>query len=248
MAVTLGTLTVSALRAQPLGYDETDVVNGLVARRWAIEGLLRPAEWLDLLSIFETWQAERLTDQDTLVSLTVGTTVSFSGSALGYSWTDVACWFAAAPAAEVVGAYIGASFELIDAEQQLAVLLRQRETETETETAVTPDYGTITLGDVTLTLTAQPDGYAGPPTLERTAAGGVVIKGPLGVVHTKRVEGYTDATGWGQFQDWYEAAVQATPTAGDYYPAGEPTMSKEMIVVGGVLTTRYNISIELWEV
>ena len=248
MAVTLESLTVSALQAQPLGYDGTDTVNGLVARRWNIQGLVRPAEWLDLLQVFETWQGSRLSDPDTLVSLDVGTTVSFSGSALGYSWSNVACWFAKAPEAEVVGAYVGVSFELLDAEQSLAVLLRQLESEVQTAESSVPDYGTLTLGAATLTLTEQPDGYAEGPQLQRTAAGGVVINGPLGVIRAKSVRGYTDSSGWSALQSWYETTAATTPVSGAFYPSAAPRMNQELVVINGVKTTRCNIEIELWEI
>lgn len=248
MAVTLNTLTVTALRAQPLGYDDTDTINGLVARRWRVEGLLRPSEWLTLLEIFDTWQAARKDDPDALVSLDVGTTVAFSGSALGYSWSNVACWFASPPEAEAVGAYVGASFELLDAEQMLAVWIRQQESARESEEDAQPNYGTLTLGTATLTLTEQPDGYAEGPQLQRSAAGGVVVNGALGAIRAKRITGYTTAAGWQGVQSWYEATAQALPVSGSYYPAQPPSMTQEIVLVNGVKTTRYVVTLELWEV
>jgi hypothetical protein len=248
MAVTLETLTVTALRAQPLSFEETDTLNGLVARRWVVEGLLRPAEWLELLQIFEAWQSNRRQDPDALVSLSVGSTVLFSGSAAGYSWSNVACWFASAPAGEAIGAYIGASFELLDAEQMLAVWIREQESQRESAEDAQPNYGTLTLGAATLTLTDQPDGYAEGPQLRRAASGEVVINGPLGVVRAKRITGYTDGPGWAAVQTWYEATANAMPVRGTYYPASPPEMRQEIVLENGVKTTRYVISLELWEV
>lgn len=247
MTVTLGSLTIADLQAQPLGYSESDTVNGLVARRWAVQGLVKPAAWLSVLSTFEGWYASRINDADSLVSLTTGTTVTFSGSALGYSWSNVACWFTGAPEAEVNGSYVSVAFELVDATQQLAVWVRQQETEQETAEESTPDYGTITLGSATLTLTAQPDAYAEGPQLQRTAAGGVWINGPLGVVKSKTITGYTDATGWAAVQSWYETTCLASPTTGGLYPSQPPSMTKEIVLVDGVKTTRCVVSLELWE-
>lgn len=248
MSVTIGNLTVSLLRAQPVGYDETDIVNGLVARRWTVDGLLKPSEWLSLLTIFENWRNNRIKDQDTRVSLTVGTTVTFSGSALGYSWTNVACWFASAPQGEASGSYVAASFELIDAQQALAVLVRQREIEVEVTDDTTVNYGTYTLGSATLTLTEQPDGYAEGPQLQRAASGNLLVNGPLKSVKAKRIAGYTTLTGWNAVRSWYETITNRSPITGEYYPASPPEMSQEIVVKDGVKTTRYNVTVELWEV
>lgn len=247
MAVTIGSLTVSNLRAQPFGYNETDTINGLVARRWTVEGLIKPSEWLSLLSIFDTWHQARRQDPDSLVALNIGTTVAFSGTAAGYTWTNVPCWFAAAPTGEAVGAYIGVSFELLDAVGQLEVWIRQQEQQVETEEEARPTYGTITLGSATLTLTEQPDGYAEGPSLQRTAAGGLYINGPLGVIRSKSITGYTNSSGWAAVQSWYESITQATPVVGQLYPATPPSLSMETVIENGVKTTRYVVSIELWE-
>jgi hypothetical protein len=247
MAVTLGSLTISELQAQPFGYAEADTVNGLVARRWAVQGLVRPAQWLTLLNVFETWRNARKADPDSLVALNTGTTVAFSGSALGYSWTNVACWFTSAPAAEAAGGLVSVSFELVDATQQLAVLVRQQETEQETSEESTPDYGTITLGSATLTLTAQPEAYAEGPQLQRTAAGGLWINGPLGAVKAKQITGYTDAAGWVAVKAWYETTTLGTPIKGALYPSQPPSMTKEIVLTNGVKTTRHVVSLELWE-
>lgn len=247
MAVTIGTLTIAQLRAQPVGFNEADTTNGLVARRWAIEGLILPADWLSLLTIFDTWRAARLNDPDSLVSLEVGTTVAFSGTALGYAWTAVPCWFTSAPSAEAVGAYVGVSFELVDAQQMLTVLVRQQEVEQEVADESQPTYGTITLGGATLTLTQQPDGYADGPQLQRTAAGGLYVNGPLGVVRAKRVAGYCDATNWAALKTWYETVTQQVPVSGQLYPVQPPEMTQENILVNGVKAVRHQVSMELWE-
>lgn len=248
MPVTIGALTIANLRAQPLGYSETDTARGLVARSWAVEGLVTPAQWLSLLGVFDTWHAARRLDPDSLTTLTVGSTVAFSGTAAGVSWTNVPCWFTAAPSGESVGAFVGVSFEVVDAAQQLAAWVRQQEQDTQTEQQNLPNYGTLTVGGVTITLTEQPDAYAEGPQLQRTAAGSFYINGPLGAVRAKRVTGYTTAAGWAAIKTWYETTAAATPVPGTYYPATPPSLSLERIISAGVVTDRHVVSLELWEV
>lgn len=248
MTVTLGSLTVGTLQAQPFGYDEADTVNGLVARRWAVAGLLRPSEWISVLTTFETWWAARKNDPDSLTSLSVGTTVAFSGSFAGVTWSNVACWFTSAPSATPAGGYLSVSFELVDANQKLAVWVRQQETQAEIQQEAGPDYGTLTLGSATLTLTAQPEAYAEGPQLQRTASGGVYINGPLNPVRSKTITGYTDAAGWTSVKSWYETITAGTPAKGTLYPSSPPSMSREIVLVDGVKTDRYVVSLELWEV
>lgn len=246
MSVAIGALTISRLQAQPYGYDETDVVNGLTARSWSVQGLLTPEEWLDLLGEYDGWQEARILDPDSVASGLVGSTVAFSGTANGVTWSNVPCWFTSAPNGEQAGKYISASFELVDAAAQLAVLLRQQEQEEETATTTGPNYGTFSLGGATLNLTSQPDGYAGGPQLERTVSGVIAISGPLGFVRTKQITGYTNAAGWVLVKNWYEQTVEVTPEPGSYYPSGELSMELESAIEAGVRVDRYVVSIDLW--
>jgi hypothetical protein len=247
MAVTLETLSIDRLQAQPLGYAESDTTTGLAPRQWNVEGLVRPADWLSLLSIFETWRDARKADADTAVSLSTGTTVNFSGSFAGTSWSNVACWFTSSPSGEAAGAFIRVSFGLIDASQALDALKRQLSRELEAEDAEANIHGTFNLGGTTLTLLDQPDGYEGGPQLERTAAGGIVVNGPLGVVEVKRLNGYTTEAGWTAIKAWYKAAVITAPSSGSYYPASAPTMQRRQVTTSsGTKTTRCIVSIDLW--
>jgi hypothetical protein len=249
MAVTLGALTLSHLQAQPFGYAELDTSTGLAPRQWQVQGLVRPAEWLSLLGIFEAWRDARKAESDTSVSLATGTTVAFSGSAAGLSWSNVGCWFTGAPSGEAVGAYIRVSFQLIDATQSLDALKRQLVRELEAEDASSNLHGTFSLGGTTLTLLEQPDAYEGGPQLERTAAGGILVNGPMGVVEVKRINGYTTEAGWTAIQSWYEGIVATTPTSGSYYPANAPTMQRRLVTTSsGTKTTRCIVSVDLWKV
>ena len=124
MTITIGSFTTKALLAQPFGY-EGDARGGMTARTFTVSGLLTAAQWQALLSEYTTWRNARINDQDTLLSGTVGTTVSLTiASANGVSVTGLACWFIEPPAGEQTGTYVSATARLIDAAQALAVLQR----------------------------------------------------------------------------------------------------------------------------
>ena len=244
MSVTIGTATFPTLTAQPFGYDETDVRAGQTARRWALTGLLRPSEWLSILSIYEEWRDDRINDQPTEVSGVIGTTVSFNGDgAGGQTWTSILCWFSSAPAAEQVGAFLAVTLELVDAQQALEVLLKNKEDAVAQEDR--PDLGTITIGTTTLTLLKPVDAYAASPTMELTATGNHYIQGALVPYKIKDVEGTTNLAGWNAIRDWYEDQITAVPLSGSYFPITAPTASAENKISNGVKSVEYTVSIQL---
>lgn len=245
MAITIDTAEFPTLTAQPFGYEETDTKAGRTARRWEITGLLTPAEWLDLLDVYDDWRNTRILDEDSAVSGTTGTTVDFSGDGPGgQSWTDVECWFSAAPSGEQAGAYLRVSVTLVDANEALESLLREQDIENED----LPDFGTITIGDAELVLTKPVDGFADGPQLQLTSAGVHYTEGPLVAVKIKDVEGTTDLVGWQDVLSWYEDTVGTTPVVGEYYPTSPPTATAENKVVNGVKATVYTVSIQLAQV
>ena len=138
MTITIGGFTCQTLTAQPFGY-EGDARAGLTARTFQISGLLTPAQWQALLSAYNGWRNTRITDQDTLLSETVGTTIALTVAANGVNVSALACWFVEAPTGEQTGAYISANVLLVDAAQALAVLLRERELADEREIAEAQD-------------------------------------------------------------------------------------------------------------
>jgi len=244
MAITIGAAEFPTLTAQPFGYEETDTRAGQTARKWLVTGLLRPSEWLALLSEYDTWRDTRIDDEPTEVSGVIGTTVSFSGSGPGgQSWTSVACWFIAAPSAEQSGAYLSASVELVDANQALAVLLKAEEQAATQEDL--PDLGTITIGTTVLTLLKPVDAYATSPTMELTAAGSHYIQGALVPYRIKDVEGTTNLSGWNDIRTWYETQITAVPIAGSYFPITSPSATAENKIISGVKTVQYTVSIQL---
>jgi hypothetical protein len=246
---TIGTAQFPTLTAQPFAYDETDVRAGLTARKWILEGLLKPSEWVALLGVYDGWRNTRIQDADTAVSGVVGTTIALSGKGAGsQTWTSVACWFASAPSGEQTGRYIAATVELVDANEALAVILRQKEAEEESSDEDLPDLGTYVIGDTTLTLLKPVDTYAGGPSLSLTATGVHYVEGPLVFQRVKDVEGTTNVTGWNSIRSWYETQVGTTPSVGALFPISPPTASARNKIVSGVKTVEYTVSIQLGQV
>jgi hypothetical protein len=244
---TIGTAQFPTLTAQPFAYDETDTRAGLTARKWILQGLLKPSEWVALLGVYDGWRNTRITDPDTLVSGTVGTTIALTGKGAGsQTWTSIACWFAAAPSGEQAGRYIATTVELVDAAQALAIILKQQELSQPDDDL--PNFGTYTLGTTVLTLIKPVDSYAAGPSLNLTATGVHYVEGPLVVQRIKDIEGTTNLTGWNNIRTWYEGQVVAIPAVGAYFPITGPTATAENKVISGAKVTQYTVSIQLGQV
>jgi hypothetical protein len=244
MTLTIGAFSTNALTAQPFGY-EGDARQGLTARKWTISGLVTKAQWTALISVYETWRNSRITDADTLLSGSTGSTVLFSGTGFGQTWTDVACWFTAAPSATPAGVYLDATCEIVDATQALAVLLREQEKQRQNSEATIPTFSTITLGSVTVTPLEPPDGYADSPQPQLSAGGRHYFTGPLGATATRRVRAHVNATDYASLRSWFETQVATRPASGVWYPINFPTPTAEVIITGGAKSTRYTVEIEL---
>ncbi len=244
MTASIGAFAFPNLTVQPFGYEETDTRSGLTAKKWTLSGLLLPSEWVSLLGIYDTWRNTRIQEEATETSGVVGTTVSFTGTANGgQSWSNVACWFLSAPGGEQSGRYISASIEIVDANQSLAVILKQKEV-TEAQEDL-PNLGTFSLGGATLTLVKPPDSYSDTPQLELTATGNHLISGPKVVVRVKDIEGTTNAAGWASVRSWYEAAIVSTPSVGGYFPLNAPSVTARNKIVAGQTIVEYTVSIQL---
>jgi hypothetical protein len=241
------TLTLRYLQAQPIGYAEAETEQGLTARRFTVAGLCTPAQWVTCCSVFDAWQAAKIQEAPTLTSRAVGATVALTCAAHGRSVTSLACWFTGAPAGETVegGVWVKVSFSLIDAAQQLTVLLRQNEKGRLVGDAFTPSYGTIALGATTLALLEQPEAYEDGPSLEPTSTGGLVARGPLVVSEVRNVKGVTDASGWAAVQSWFKSTIAARPGASDFWPVGELGLERDKIVSGGAVIDRFIVSVKL---
>lgn len=247
MAITVGGLTIAALQQLPFTHAG-DANTGRTARHWPVQAILTPAEWLTLDGIYTTWRNLRIADPDTMVSLSVGSTVAVSGQLWGMTWTNVPAWFTEPPQPTAIGAMVGVSFELVDATQQLAVMLRELEVGTlvsDVESAA----GTYTLGATTLNLTAQPEGHDEGPTVELTGAGIHVIRGPVVATKVRRIEGWTQAVGAdATIRTWYETTIASTPAAGSWFPVSPPVIEQVPVIVAGARVTRYLVSVELRQI
>ena len=239
------TLTLRYLQAQPIGYAEAETEQGLTARRFTVAGLCTPAQWVTCCSLFDAWQAAKILESPTLASRAVGATVALTCAAHGRSVTSLACWFTGAPAGETTGAWVKVNFTLIDAAQQLAVLLRQNEKGRLGGDAFLPAYGTIMLGSTTLALLDQPEGFEDGPSLEPTSTGGFVARGPLVASEVRNVRGVTDAAGWTAVKAWFASTIAARPGATDLWPVGELGLERDQIVSGGAVIERYIVSVKL---
>ncbi len=244
MTITIGAFSTNALTAQPFGY-EGDARQGLTARRWAVSGLLTKAQWTALISVYDTWRNSRITDADTLLSGSVGSTVSFTGTGYGQSWTAISCWFTAPPSASPAGVYVDASFEVVDATQALAALLREQEKQRQNAEALIPSFSTITLGTVTVTPLEPPDGYSDSPQPQLSAGGRHYFTGPLSVTATRRVRAHVSAADYATLRTWFQTQTATRPASGVWYPVNFPVPTAEVIITGGAKSTRYTVEIEL---
>jgi len=247
MTITIGAFTCSYLTAQPFGY-EGEARSGLTARTFQISGLLTPTQWQSLLSVYNTWRDTRLTDQDTALSGVVGTTTALTVSANGVSVSALPCWFADAPSAVQTGAYISASVTLVDAAQALAVLLREQEKSRQKSEASIPSFGTITLTRASgtspvITLTKPMDTRQDGPSVALTATGTSYVTGPLTAHKVRQVEGFLTTGTFDNVLSWYDETIAAVPAATSYFPITAPTATAEVIISGGVKSTRYTVQL-----
>jgi hypothetical protein len=247
MTITIGTFTCSYLTTQPFGY-EGEARSGLTARTFQIGGLLTPTQWQSLLSVYNTWRDSRLTDQDTALSGVVGTTIALTVSANGVSVSALPCWFAEPPSGDQTGAYISASVTLVDAAQALAVLLREQEKSRQKSEATIPSLGTVTLGSAVVTLTKPMDTRQDGPTVALTATGTSYVTGPLAAHKVRQIEGYITTGTFDNVLSWYDTTIAAVPAASSYFPITAPTATAEVIISGGVKSTRYTVQLTVLQI
>jgi hypothetical protein len=247
MTITIGSFTCSLLTVQPFGY-EGEARTGLTARTFQISGLLTPTQWQALVSEYNTWRNLRIADQDTLLSGTVGTTVNLTASANGLSVTSLACWFVDPPSGDQTGAYISASVTLVDANQALAVLLREQEKSRQNSEALIPSLGTVTLTRTSgtspvITLTTPIDTRQDGPGVALTATGVSYVTGPLVAHKIRQIEGYLTTGTFDDVLSWFDETVAAVPLASSWFPISPPTATAEVIISGGVKSTRFTVQL-----
>jgi len=247
MTVTIGAFSCRLLQVQPFGY-EGDARAGLTARKFTIQGLLTPVQDTALLGVYNNWRDLRIADDDTLLSGTVGSTVSLTAATDNTTVTALPCWFTQAPQTQQLGIYKATTVELVDAAQALQVLLRSKEKEREASEALRPSFGTVTLGSAVITLTKPMETYTDVPQLQLTPGGFHHVTGPLTFVRVRDIEGYCSSSGWTSLQTWYETTVATSPAANSWFPQSAPTATAEVIIDGGVKSTRYTVRLPLLQV
>jgi hypothetical protein len=244
MSVTIEGFTTDSLQAQPFSY-EGDARSGRTATTVELVGLVKPSEWLTLKGVYDTWRDVRITDQDTEVSQSVGTTVTVSASANGATWTNKECWFTEAPTGEQVGALVRVSATLVDATEAVEV------SKALVDKALTEDlitFGTFTLGSATILMTEFPKSRLQNANFELTATGNALISGSTVPVEVRNVVGILQTGTADDVLTWYDSALTALPVTTAYFPSEPPEFSSEPVLASGAKTTRTTVSISLIQI
>jgi hypothetical protein len=207
------------------------------------------AEWLSLLNIYNTWRDTKINEESPRISKVQGTTVAFSGGGYGgQTWTNIACWFQSSPTATQSGAYVSVSFSLIDAAQAIQSFIKEEADNVGDTATGSIDFGTITLGSATISLTSYPETFLNTPTLELSAGGKHYVTGPLTAIEGKSIEGELPATSVAALRSWYTTAVASTPTVGSYYPTSAPQLTGFNKIVAGSPVLYYTVTLTLAKV
>lgn len=248
MAVTLDASTYNSLKSRAISYEAENIQQGIAVRAWEVTGFVEASDAASISNLFEAWIATRKTEPDSLLSGNVGTTVDFTGSAGGRSWTNVPCWFSGAPVLDPVGNVWQVSLTVIDAAQKLEADLRSQTLTRERENAFAPTFSSITIGTVPLTIIQEPEGRGQGPSVTTAATGTDLIKGPLRRVRIRNIVGYGPNAGRTDFDtllDWYDTIVTTRPASGTWFPISPPTAEPQIVVIDGVKVGRWVISLQL---
>jgi hypothetical protein len=244
MSVTIGALTLSSLKAQPLVYNAVDTRAGNTVRSWEIQGILTGSEWITLLGIYDTWRNAKIIEENPISSKALGTTVSFSGNGYGsQTWNNVPCWFDSPPEGSQVASMVSVSFTLVDAAQAIESYYKEEEDQRDDESDI--DYGTITLGGVVITLKSYPNVYLQEPTLELTAGGKHYVTGPNAVVEGVEINGEIVGTNINALRSWYRTTAQSNPVVGQYFPISSPRFNGFERIVAGSPVLYYEVTMTL---
>lgn len=106
----------------------------------------------------------------------------------------------------------------------------------------TVPHGTESYGGVTINLTAPPETRSNGPSVSFTATGNTLVSGAAKSMLTKQVVGYTDAAGASGLLSWYDSTVEGPASAGQWFPTQAPAFTTEYVLVEGVKSTRYNVT------
>lgn len=234
------TFTFPNITAHPLTFDATDVRRGRVAEALALSGVLTVAETNTLKGIWQAWRDARLPQEAPERTGTVGATVAVTASGPGYSWSSRAAWFSEAPSFEAAGGYVKVAITLVDANQALAVLLRELEESEEEQEAL--NLGTLSFGGAVVNLTARPDTFDGLPTAELSPAGAHVITGSLAVIEQREVRGWVTAADLPTLESWVKTTVATRPSPAAWFPTAWSTPTARLKRNAGTVSTVYDVS------
>lgn len=239
------TFTFPNLAQHPLAFEGGDVQRGRAVEALQPSGLLLKTQADDLLNLFRSWRAAKLTEEAPERTGTVGAVVLVTARGPGYSgasaWTNRAAWISAIEKPQQVGPFTRVGLTLVDATQALAVALRELEEAEEEQEALS--LGTLTLGSATINLTARPESIEGLPQLELSPAGAHVITGNLATVDTKEVRGWVTAANLSSLETWVKTtAGTPSPAANTWFPTSWSAPVARLKRNAGVVSTVYDVS------
>jgi hypothetical protein len=245
------TFTFPNLEQHPLAFDGVDVDRGRAPEMLQPSGLLQKTQADALLGMFRAWTAARLLQEDPARTGTVGEVVLVTARGPGYSgahaWTNRQAWIRAIEKPTQVGPFTRVGLTLVDANQALAVLLRELEEGEEEQEAL--NLGTLTLGGAVINLTARPENIEGLPQLELSAAGAHVITGNLATVDTKEVRGWVTAAHLPTLETWVKTtAATSTPAANSWFPNSWGIPTARLKRNAGAVSTVYDVSLTITKI
>jgi hypothetical protein len=205
--------TFPNLDQHPLAFDAVDVRRGRAPESLQPSGLLLKPQADSLLNLFRSWRTAKLAEEAPERTGTVGAVVLVTASGPGYSgasaWSNRAAWIDSIEKPSQVGPFTRVGLTLVDANQALAVALRELEEGEEQEEAL--GLGTLSFGGAVVNLTARPDDIGNLPQPELSAAGAHVITGNLATVDLRNVQGWVTAAHLPTLESWVKTTA-ATPS------------------------------------
>jgi hypothetical protein len=111
-----------------------------------------------------------------------------------------------------------------------------------------PDFGTESVGGITLTLLKPSESRSAGPSVSLTATGNTFITGALGTLIAKDIEGYTTSLSASSLMSWYDSTVSTSPGTGTWFPASAPVIRAEKVLIEGLVGTRYIVNVNLVQI
>jgi hypothetical protein len=198
----------------PFSFNEANTRRGRTSEVLSIEGFMLRADAEALLNLFRAWRNVKITEEDPQKTGALGATVAVSGSGVGFSWINKACWIDNAPRIQDAGIFVRVSVDFVDATQALQVLLEERDDTDEDGM----NLGTITLGTAVINLLSYPVTFDELPQPTRNPAGVHVITGKLTLQESKEIEGWVTETNKNNLETWINTVTASTPAVNTWFP------------------------------